>query len=229
MLEKNFFYFLLFIIYSFLGWLMEVIRIHSLSKKWVNRGFLIGPYCPIYGSGCILIILLLESSKNDLLGLFLKAILICSLLEYFTSYLMEKVFNARWWDYSEKPFNINGRICLETMIPFGILGTLMIYVINPFIAGKLELIPKNILIIIAILVFILFLIDFIVSFKVIFETKMTIKKEVKDNTEEITKIVKEKLIKKSVLYRRLVHSFPNFSIKMDEIKEKVAKIKPHKK
>lgn len=105
-------YFLYFIIYSFLGWFMEVCVSLWNKHKFINRGFLIGPYCPIYGWGCLAIILVVGKDTSDILGVFLKAILICSLLEYFTSYFMEKIYNVRWWDYSNKKFNINGRICL---------------------------------------------------------------------------------------------------------------------
>ena len=100
-------YYLLFMMYSFIGWVVETSFTFYKSKKFVNRGFLIGPYCPIYGWGCLAIILVVGKDTSDILGVFLKAILICSLLEYFTSYFMEKIYNVRWWDYSNKKFNIN--------------------------------------------------------------------------------------------------------------------------
>ena len=114
-------YFLYFIIYSFMGRMMEVICKHFELKRFVNRGFLIGSICPIYGYGVLGIILLVGRNTTDLLSVFLKSILVCSILEYLTSYFMEKMFKARWWDYSKRKYNINGRICLETMIPFGFL------------------------------------------------------------------------------------------------------------
>ena len=126
-------YFLLFIGYSFLGWLLEVTCKLIQYKRFINRGFLIGPVCPIYGYGVMGILFLIGEGATDVLGVFLKSILICSILEYFTSYFMEKLFKARWWDYSQKKFNINGRICLETMLPFGILGTFIYYILNPLL------------------------------------------------------------------------------------------------
>ena len=131
-------YFLLFIIYSMLGWLIEVSAFLISDKKFINRGFLIGPYCPIYGVGAIVMILTLSNYTDSPLILFVMSIVIFSLLEYYTSYFMEKIFKARWWDYSKKKFNINGRICLETMIPFGLLGLLAMYVINPFLNNIIE-------------------------------------------------------------------------------------------
>ena len=100
------FYFVLFLIYSFIGWLMEISFTLYKDKTLVNRGFLMGPYCPIYGCGCILIILLLKRYLNDFIVLFIMSMVICSILEYLTSYIMEKLFKARWWDYSKKKFNI---------------------------------------------------------------------------------------------------------------------------
>ena len=132
-------YILYFMIYAFCGWLMQVICILIRLKKFVNRGFLIGPICPIYGYGVLGIVLLIGNDKSDVLGVFLKSILICSVLEYFTTYFMEKKFKARWWNYSKRKFNINGRICLETMLPFGILGTLIVYVVHPFVVNMVNL------------------------------------------------------------------------------------------
>ena len=123
-------YFLYFIIYSFIGWLMEVICKLFEYKRFINRGFLIGPICPIYGFGVLFIILLIGNDRNDILSVFLKAILICSVLEYLTSYFMEKLFKARWWDYSDKKFNIAGRICLENALSFGIGALAVIYIIH---------------------------------------------------------------------------------------------------
>ena len=111
-------YFLLYLIYSIGGWLLEVSCKLVEKKKFINRGFLIGPYCPIYGTGAVIMTILLKKYIDDPITLFIMAMLTCSILEYITSYVMEKLFNARWWDYSTYRFNINGRICLETTIPF---------------------------------------------------------------------------------------------------------------
>ena len=160
-------YFLYFIFYAFIGWLLEVLCKFYTDKKFVNRGFLLGPICPIYGYGVLLMILLIGSNNNDILGIFLKSIFICSVLEYITSFLMEKIFKARWWDYSQKKFNINGRICLETMLPFGLMGTLVLYFVHPKIIYVLSLINPTTKLIIAIILFIIYLIDNFISFKVI--------------------------------------------------------------
>lgn len=210
MIDKISYYFILFIIYSFLGWSMEVILKIIEKKKFINRGFLIGPICPIYGCGCLLLITTLSKYKNNIFVLFGMAIFICSVLEYLTSYIMEKIFNARWWDYSTKKYNLNGRICTSTMIPFGILGSLVVYIINPLITKIIYLISNKQLKIITIILLILFISDLIISLIIMFKFKGTLKTIEKDGTEEISKKVKEILRKRSYLYKRLIDAFPNF-------------------
>lgn len=215
--------FLLFIIYSFLGWCMEMVVCYIATKEWVNRGFLIGPICPIYGCGCLLMILLLEKYLKDPFVLFVMAMLLCSLLEYFTSYLMEKLFKARWWDYSHKKYNINGRICLDNILAFGILGLLMMYLINPFVAKMLGYVSLNIINIVAIVIAVIFVIDNVISLKVISSFKTVVKSIHKDSTAEITKKVREILSDKGRLYRRLVSAFDFIASEklIKDIKDKV--------
>lgn len=216
-IEKLSLLFLLFITYSFIGWCMEVGCKLVELKKFINKGFLIGPYCPIYGWGCILIILLLNKYTDDPLVLFIMAIVICSILEYFTSYFMEKLFKARWWDYSRRKFNINGRICLETMIPFGLLGCLIMYFVNPFFVSVYSKIPSNILIIISSVLFTIFLIDNIISYTIMFKMKIPKIKISKDSTEEITEYVRSILAKRSFLYKRLMKAYPNMKILRNKV------------
>ncbi|HHY52695.1 MAG TPA: putative ABC transporter permease, partial [Clostridiales bacterium] len=102
-------YFLWFVFYSILGWVYETILCSTLEKRFINRGFLNGPYCPIYGFGALIVIVTLRSVENVVL-LFLMAAVLTSTLEYITSWGMEKLFHARWWDYSHKKWNINGRV-----------------------------------------------------------------------------------------------------------------------
>lgn len=201
--------FLLFIIYAFLGWIVEIINNVVVFKKFVNRGFLIGPYCPIYGVGGLIATIFLTKYKESIIVLFVMSMFLFALLEYFTSYLMEKLFKARWWDYTDYRFNINGRICLETLIPFGLLGCFAIYVVNPIIFSIFNMTNIVVLRIIALVIFIIFIIDFTVSLKIINSFKDTAVKFLKkDNTEEITKKVKEILLSKSVWTKRLIESFP---------------------
>ena len=212
-------YFILFMIYSFMGWCMEVLTVLIPKKKFVNRGFLIGPYCPIYGYGCLLIIILLKNNLDDPLALFLKAIVICSLLEYFTSFFMEKLFNARWWNYSNKKFNINGRICLETAIPFGLGGMLIMYVVNPFLTGILDKGSEKLIIILGIILMVIFFTDLVVSFFVILKFRKAGVENFKDDTEEMNKKVRDYLMGHSYLTKRIVESFPNAKLRVERFKK----------
>lgn len=188
---------------------MEVIYAYGTKKKITNRGFLIGPYCPIYGIGCILIIILLSSYKNHPAGMFVLAILICSVLEYFTSYLMERMFKARWWDYSKTKYNINGRVCLDTMLPFGIIACIVIYIINPTIMSVINRIPETRLNILTLVLAIIFILDLIASFNIVNNFKKTIKKaSLEDRTDDINKYIRDILFKRSLFHRRLLKAFP---------------------
>lgn len=229
-------YFLLFMIYSCAGWLLEVTCKLIEYKRFINRGFLIGPYCPIYGWGAVAITFLLYRYSYDPLILFFMTIFTCSILEYATSWVMEKIFKARWWDYSKRKFNIDGRVCLGTMIPFGIFGMILTYVTNPLIISGLNKVNTTTLNIIAIVLLIIYLIDNVFSTIVILgfrKTTVQVGREGKqDNTEQITKKVREILSSKSWMYKRLVDAYPKLvAIKTrikeikDEVKENAIEVK----
>ncbi|MGM9970194.1 MAG: putative ABC transporter permease [Anaeroplasma sp.] len=129
-------YFLYFILYSFLGYICEVIYVSICTKKITNRGFLYSPLCPIYGFGAIIIILMLNWAYDYWCLVLILGIILTSLLEYGTSLAMEQIFHMRWWDYSNKKYNLNGRICLKNSLMFGALVMLVIYLIHPYVVKK---------------------------------------------------------------------------------------------
>lgn len=220
-------YFLLFIIYSFIGWCMEVcLSLHN-EKKFINRGFLLGPYCPIYGFGCLLLTLFLSRYQNDIWALFALTIIICSILEYVTSWVMEKIFKLRWWDYSNMKYNINGRICLETMIPFAIIGVIVIKYTNPFFLKLIESIPGVLRITLAIILFIIIIVDFIISSRIVVNIKKATNEVRKDSTEEIKKAINKFIKDNSYLYQRIVKAFPK--IGRDQIKDIIKQKKAERK
>ena len=155
--------FLYFIIASFLGYAMEVIKCSINYKKLVNRGFLFGPICPIYGVGFLLITWLLTKYQNDLIILFLMGALITSAIEYYTSYILEVIFHNRWWDYSYRKDNINGRICLKNSILFGLGACIVIRIINPLMLKFRGLFSDKFIIIIGTIILIIFILDMIFS------------------------------------------------------------------
>lgn len=205
--------FLLFIIYSFLGYLVEIFNCSRIEKRIIlNRGFFLGPVLPIYGVSCLIMILFLDQYKSDLLVLFIMSMFISALLEYFTSYLLEKIFKTRWWDYSEKHFNIEGRICLGNIVLFGVGGAACVYVVNPFLMNLLSLFQKQTLIIISVLLLIVFLADVLITLITMCQLKIASKKfKTKDATEEITRIVRGEIIKNAALIRRMLNAFPRIN------------------
>lgn len=213
-------YFVLFVIYAFIGWIMEVVLFLIKDRKFVNRGFLIGPYCPIYGVCAVLMILTFGRYFSTPIALFVMAAVICTIFEYITSVIMEKIFDARWWDYSNEPFNLNGRVCLHNSIAFGLLGVLLLYWINPFIENLLRQIPQDFLIVISAAILILFVIDIITSFNIISKVKTTTSMVLKDNTEEITEKVKE-ILSKNTMTKRLLDAFPDLKAIWQKQKEKI--------
>lgn len=132
--------FLWFLFYSFAGWVYESILVSVSERRLVNRGFLNGPICPIYGCGAVLAIVLLHDLHNPFAVFLISSIGAC-MLEYVTSWGMEKLFHARWWDYSHRRFNIQGRICLLGAIVFGLLGVLITDVIQPEVNRITQMIP----------------------------------------------------------------------------------------
>lgn len=233
-------YFLIFFIYSVLGWLMESTFVSITERKFVNRGFLIGPYCPIYGFGSIMIILYLNQYKDNIVTVFILGVVICSLLEYLTSYFMEKIFKARWWDYSNKKFNLNGRICGENAILFGMGGLLIIYIIHPFIDNLLKNINNTILTIFSIIFLITYVMDTILSFNIVNKLKKNLNNiDIKqDSTQDIRKMISDIInnnistskFNLNLLQKRIIKAFPNFDfIKFIEDNKKEIKRFFHKK
>ena len=210
MIHKLQIFFLLFMTYSFFGWCAEVLLQLFEKKKFINRGFLIGPYCPIYGWGSILMILFLHKYRDDMVALFFLGMIICAILEYVTSYLMEKIFHARWWDYSNDKFNVNGRISLYTLIPFGLGGVFVVHFINPVLLDFYSHFSSFGLSFSTVLLLLIFLTDNIISFRVLSHIRNDVKLFEKDNTEEISKKVLETIRTGGRLKRRLFSAYPNF-------------------
>lgn len=135
-------YCLYFIIYSFFGWIYESLFYSVQLKKPVNTGFLRGCLCPIYGFACVFNILFLYSEENTT-KVFLLSMLVISAIEYSVSYILEALFDKRWWDYSNWPCNINGRISLISSLGFGIMSVLQLRVLHPIVESGVELLSEK--------------------------------------------------------------------------------------
>ena len=167
-----------------------------------------GPWCPIYGFGAVFISLLLSRHVEDPLAVFGLAILICGILEYSASYMLEKIFHARWWDYSTKKFNLNGRVCADTLLPFGLLGLLLVYAITPVMFSCFDLLSETMIQIICLSLSLLFLADITISTTTLVKIRVHAGKLNGDSTEKITNEVRSVLAEKSALVRRMMRAFP---------------------
>ena len=133
----------IFFIYAFLGWCTEVSYAALNTGKFVNRGFLNGPVCPIYGFGVVIVLACLTPLKGNFILLFLGSVVLTSALEWLTGFVLEKLFHQRWWDYSDKPFNLSGYICLQFSIAWGFACLFVVDILHPSIEFLIRLMPHT--------------------------------------------------------------------------------------
>lgn len=152
-----------FIIYSFLGWSAEVAFHTVTSGKFVNRGFLNGPVCPIYGFGMVILIFSLQSLIDNFILLFIASFFLTSILEFITGFALEKIFHIKWWDYSDKPFNIKGYVSLSFSILWGLAAVFMLNIIHPIISDLISSVDNKLGNILLVFLLTYFIMDFIVT------------------------------------------------------------------
>lgn len=152
-------WFLWFVLYGFIGWIYESTLCSVMEKKLVNRGFLNGPVCPIYGTGAVLVTAVFFGRTENLFILFFGSILLTCGAEYLTSVLLEKLFDARWWDYSSQRFNIAGRVSLLGALAFGSLSVLLVLFLHPLVYDFTMLIPPPLRLVASAVIFGLLLTD----------------------------------------------------------------------
>ncbi|MCI8485388.1 MAG: hypothetical protein HFH41_13780 [Lachnospiraceae bacterium] len=165
----------IFLIYAFLGWCTEVAYAALELKEFVNRGFLNGPVCPIYGCGVLVVITLLMPLKDSFLLLFAGSFFLTSVLEFITGFLLEKIFHNQWWDYSEENFNICGYVCLKFSILWGLGCTLIIDMIHPNIYRFIKIIPKVPGTVLLVLCSVTFVIDLVITVSTILKFNQRLK------------------------------------------------------
>lgn len=228
--------FINFIIYSFIGYIVEVIYVSILEKKVLNRGFLCGPILPIYGIGATLMALLLKRYTHDIIALFVFGALIASVLEYYISYILEKAFHNRWWDYSKEKLNINGRICLNNAILFGIGSVIVVELLQPFFNNILSKINIIFLIVISVILLIILIADTIYSCLIAYNLRsriIIVEKLKNDKLAMLPNIfenhLKEHVEKLKVYPSRLIKAFPNLSKKYQDEFDIMKKYKKNKK
>ncbi|MGN0342279.1 MAG: hypothetical protein ACI4DO_05750 [Roseburia sp.] len=183
----------IFIIYAFLGWCTEVAYAALEHGKFVNRGFLNGPYCPIYGCGVLIVVILLTPLKSNGLILFAGSFLLTSVLEFVTGFVMEKIFHNKWWDYSNEHFNIMGYVCLKFSILWGLACTFIVLILHPVIYGFIHIIPKIIGIVLISIILICFIVDLVVTVSTIikFNRRLRLMNEIAAKLKELSNEIGE--------------------------------------
>jgi uncharacterized membrane protein len=228
-------YFFFFLLYSVLGWVYETVLCSVRERSFVNRGFLNGPYCPIYGVGAVLFLLFLGNEKSSLL-IFVFGSIIATAVEYFTSFVMEKTFGARWWDYSAFKFNLNGRVCLGASAIFGAFAVALIKIFHPAVLDFTKSVPNVIFHWVNSVSAAAFICDLALTLR----GSHSLGKRLRDITEMLTSALSENEQEKaknllfdtkiSRQHTRLLRAFPNmsspkYSIALENVRSNVNKNK----
>ena len=227
-------YILYFFIYAFLGWCCECVYCSLGDKKVVNRGFLNGPICPIYGFGALAIVYLLNDYIGDWAIVFTMGLIMTSILEYVTSVILEFLFHSTWWDYSNRMFNINGRVCLKNSILFGIMSVVLMEIIHPMVVRFVENININYLYILVFLLILYIIIDISITLNSLNKLRYKLER-LEEALEELKKInihVKsEKFTEENIL--KSIYNFrqkdDKLKFKINDIYSKIANIKKKSK
>ena len=205
-------FFIYFLIYSFIGFLLETIYVYLMDGELKERGFLFGPIIPLYGFGAMAIISFLSSYHNQIFELFIYGFLLTSILEYITSYVMEKMFDMRWWDYSERKFNIHGRVCLRNSFMFGFLSVILIQWVHPLISNLVTSINPQSLSILARLTFLITMTDWTLSMTEALNFKKYIV-EIDELRARVQKMLSEKNIK--ITFKDFIQERDDFFVNLD--------------
>ena len=219
---------LVFFVFSFIGWCIEVTLKYRQYGRFINRGFLIGPWLPIYGAGAAVItgsVNGIASVESGIGTTFVISFFSCGILEYLTSFCMEKRFHARWWDYSTKPMNLHGRVWIGNLLLFGLGGIGIIHLVNPILYamfGSISLFTKEI---IAVCFSIIFFTDYVISHFVLKLVKIGVETSKADNTEEISKDVRLLLRNKNIFYRRFADAYPDVIYRTEKVIARMERIR----
>ncbi len=180
---------LFFAVYCFFGWIFESTYVSLKKLKFTNRGFLYGPFLPIYGSGAIMLLFATLPVRDSYILTFLFGMVAATLLEYVTGVIMEAVFKVRYWDYSNQPLNFQGQICLGSSLAWGVMGVLLVNVIHKPVEHLILSLPGNLTQLLAFLFVIVFAADFTLSVREALDIRSLVAKALREN-EDLQKIQK---------------------------------------
>lgn len=233
-------YIFYFFFFSFIGWFFESCYCSLRPKKWINRGFMRGPICPIYGTGGLVMLIALvplrdltENLYINELAIFVAGAILCDVVEFMTSYIMEKLFNARWWDYSNKKFNIQGRICLTHTLYWGTCSCLFVFILEPvmnlYLVGQVSESSRNILTYIFLTVFAFDLLDTVIhalGIRNISSTFMKLSEEISEFAIQVYTTVGGKSEKETeVLKKELNDKFNDLNTRYENFKNDFKNLK----
>jgi len=231
-----------FVIYAFFGWCLEVIYQAIELGRFINRGFLNGPYCPIYGFGMIIVTGALQPIKENILVLYFGSVILTTVLELVTGFVLEKIFHQNWWDYSDERFNLKGYICLKFSLLWGIACLVAVRLIHPFVEGFVEHMPETLGMILICIIMTGFASDMIITVLAVIHIKNRLKlldsisaemKKISDYTgeklynsvenskkryekyEELREKYKE-IGRRKFVDKRIEHAFPKLKIDTDK-------------
>jgi len=219
---------LLFFTYAFLGWCIEVTLKYFQFHRFINRGFLTGPWLPIYGSGAALITVVIKGLaplEFSVGTTFIVSFLLCGVLEYMTSYVLEKRFRARWWDYSQKPMNLHGRVWIGNLILFGLGGVVIVELINPLLLRLSEHVSLTVREIMALSLTTIFIADNVMSHFVLKLVKTGVESSQADETEAISKEVRLLLSDRNIFYKRFADAYPEVVYRTERIAARMEAIR----
>ena len=219
---------LLFFSFSFLGWCIEVVLKYRQFHRFINRGFFTGPILPIYGSGAALITVAvgaLSPVDSSYGTTFLISFVLCGAVEYLTSYAMEKRFHARWWDYSQKPMNLHGRVWIGNLLLFGLGGVAIMHLVNPLVLPLFDRLPLPARQIAAGGMLALFAADYVATHFVLKLVKSGVEHSEADNTEEINREIRLLLSDRNLFYRRFADAYPNVIYHTERINARMEAIR----
>jgi len=219
---------LLFFAYAIAGWCMEVALKYRQYHRFINRGFLTGPWLPIYGFGTILITLgvnAISGVEHSIGTTFLISVFLCGTVEYVASWIREKRFHARWWDYSQKPMNLNGRVWIGNLILFGLAGVAVDNLANPLLLKLFARISLRARTIIACILLVLIAADYVVTHFVLKLVKTGVETSEADNTEQISKEVRLLLSDRNYFYKRFADAYPDVIYRTERITERMNAIR----
>jgi len=219
---------LLFFAYAFLGWCVEVTLKYIQYGRFINRGFFTGPICPIYGAGAALITLVVggvSPVENAYGTTFAISMVLCGLVEYGTSYFMEKRFHARWWDYSQKPMNLHGRVWIGNLVLFGLGGVAIIHVVYPLLFKGLGRFTPVVRRTAAIALAAVFAADYVETHFILKLVKAGVERSEADNTEEINREIHRLFSDRNIFYRRFAEAYPEVVYRTKRINARLESIR----